>query len=65
MAWFFRVVQLENGDWQCRHGLHVFDAHSALLDAVEHCKALASEFRPSIVLAHPRGASIQTVATFD
>ena len=64
MAWFFRVVELDDGRWCCRWGRHVFDTHDELDDAVEHCQAIAADRPPAEVLLHRHGFPVQTVATF-
>jgi hypothetical protein len=63
MVWFFRVLALEDGTWQCRWGPQPFDTHESLVDAVEHCSTIAAEHRPAEVLLHRLDGVVQSVAT--
>ena len=64
MAWWYRVVEHEDGTWSCRLGLKVYDTHDELADAIEHCKAIAAADRPSAVFVHPLLADHYSVASF-
>ena len=64
MAWWYRVVESDDGTWTCRLGLHVYDTHDDLTDAVRHCSALAASNPPSEVLVHRLDSDIEKVATF-
>lgn len=65
MAWSYRVVELEDGTWSCRWGLHVYDMHDDLADAIEHCSTIAADNRPSDVYVHRLGSGgAQKVASF-
>jgi hypothetical protein len=65
MAWFFRVIEHEDGGWACRWGLHVFDIHDELHDAVRHCSELAGQHRPSQLILHPRDGTARLLESFD
>ncbi len=62
MAWFFRVVALADGDWQCRWGPQTFDSHRTLAGAIEHCTIIAAAHRPAEIFAHPLDGSVRSVA---
>jgi hypothetical protein len=62
MVWFFRVVALEEGTWQCSWGPQTFDSHGSAADAVAHCSAIAAAHRPAEVLLHALDGSVQSVA---
>jgi hypothetical protein len=62
MAWYFRVVELADRDWQCRWGPQAFDTHQSLVDAVEHCATLAAEHRPAQVLVHALDGTVSSAA---
>jgi hypothetical protein len=64
-SWFFRVVQLDDGEWSCRFGSTVYDTHDALTDALDHCKEIAASHRPAQVFLHPLDGVVQTVASFE
>ena len=53
-----------DGTWTCRLGLHVYDTHDDLTDAVTHCSTLAANNPPSEVLVHRLDSKIEKVATF-
>jgi hypothetical protein len=42
MASFFRVIELHDGQWACRHGRHEYDSHPLLDEAIDHIAALAA-----------------------
>ena len=64
MAWWYRVIELEDGRWACRLGLSTFDTHDTLAEAVEHCSSIAASNQPSEVFVHRLGAGPQRVAAF-
>ncbi|MDP9227232.1 MAG: hypothetical protein M3P18_25965, partial [Actinomycetota bacterium] len=64
MAWWYRVVELEDGRWACRWGLHVYDVHHELAEAIEHCSTIAAGNAPSEVFVHGLDAGVQSVASF-
>jgi len=47
MAWFFRVIEQDDGRWACRHGRQEYDTHPRLDQTIEHIKALAAQKRPA------------------
>ena len=64
MAWWYRVVEGDDASWTCRLGLHVYDTHDDLAEAVRHCSTLAAGNPPSEVLIHRLDCAIEKVATF-
>ena len=52
MAWFFRVIELADGRWACRHGREEYDAHAELRHAIEHMRALARAAGPAELFLH-------------
>jgi hypothetical protein len=62
MVWFFRVVALADGDWECRRGPHSFDSHRSLAAAVEHCTTIAAAHLPAEILVHALDGSVRSAA---
>jgi hypothetical protein len=54
MAWFFRVIELADGRWACRHGREEYDAHAELRLAIEHMRARAYPARPAELFLQSR-----------
>lgn len=54
MALYFHIVELADGRWACRHGMHEFDQHHTLDQARDHIRALALAERPASIFIHPR-----------
>jgi len=52
MAWFFRVIEQDDGQWACRHGRHVYDSHPLLDQAIEHISAIAALQQPAELFVH-------------
>jgi len=50
--WFFRVIELDDGRWACRHGTEEFDRHDELSDAVGHIRVIAAEHTPAELFVH-------------
>jgi hypothetical protein len=63
MAWFFRVIELADGRWACRHGRVEYDAHAELRHAVEHMRALAYAARPAELFLHRVDGSVERIET--
>ena len=62
MAWFFRVVELDDGrGWLCRFGLREYDVHAELAHAIEHVSALAADHLPAEVVVHRLDGSVQNL----
>jgi hypothetical protein len=59
MAWFFRVIEQDDGRWACRHGRQVFDTHLLLDEAIEHIRALAARQLPAQLFLHRRDGTIE------
>lgn len=55
MAWFFHVVELDDGGWACRRGNHEYDTHPDAAAALMHITAIASDHRPAEILVHRIG----------
>jgi hypothetical protein len=53
MAWFYRVVELDDGSgWACRFGRREYDVHPDLAAAVEHMRRIAADDQASVVFVH-------------
>jgi hypothetical protein len=63
MAWFFRVIELADGRWACRHGREEYDAHAELRLAIEHMRARAFAERPAELLLHRLDGSVERIET--
>jgi len=61
MAWYLRAVQLEDGRWSCRHGLHEFDLHHDLVECIKHLRLVAESIGPSEFFMHPYGAEVSRI----
>ena len=61
VAWYFRVVELADGRWACRHGLQQFDTHDELRHAVEHLRALARAARPAELFLHRLDGNVERI----
>ncbi|WP_045878562.1 DUF2188 domain-containing protein [Pseudofrankia sp. DC12] len=59
MGWFFRAIELADGQWACRHGRHIYDTHSELSDALDHLRDLASAAAPAELFIHRLDGSIE------
>ena len=52
MAWFYRVVELDDGGgWACRFGRLEYDVHAELAAAVEHLRLIAGS-EPALLFVH-------------
>jgi hypothetical protein len=65
VAYFFRVVEQDDGWWSCRRGREDFDCFDQLEDAVEHTADFAREQAPSEVFVHHLDGRVQSIATFE
>ena len=63
MSWFFRVVELGDGTWVCRHGRRVFDTHTAKAEAIDHIMVLAAMDRPAEVFLHRVDGSVESLGS--
>jgi hypothetical protein len=61
MAWYFRVIELADGQWACRLGLQQFNTHTELRHAVEHLRALAHAARPAELFLHRLDGSAERI----
>lgn len=61
MAWFLRVIELDTGDWACRHGTHEYDSHAQLEEALTHIKVLATLTPPAELFLHRLDGSVTTI----
>jgi len=64
MAWFFRIVEQDDGGWLCRHGRTAFDDHSSLHEALQHITGLAAAKAPAEVFLHRLDGTIELVTRF-
>jgi hypothetical protein len=60
-VWYFRVVELSEGGWACRHGRGVLDTHTDLEDAIAHITGVASEQRPATLFLHRLDGSMHAL----
>jgi hypothetical protein len=65
VAYFFRIVEQEDGSWTCRRGRVDLDRFEQLDDAIEHTTSIASEYAPAEVFVHHFDGRVQAIATFD
>jgi Uncharacterized protein conserved in bacteria (DUF2188) len=65
MSWFFRIIQTEADEWECRIGRSDIDRHANLAEAVDHASQLAARERPSQLIVHPLGERATAIARFD
>lgn len=62
MAWYFRLVELHDGSWACRHGTREFDRHTDLTEAEAHIRRIAFEGRPAQVFLHTSDGDVRLLA---
>jgi hypothetical protein len=58
MAWYFHIVELDDGRWACRHGSTEYHQHASLEQAVEHMRHVASEQAPGSIIVHRRDGTV-------
>jgi hypothetical protein len=61
VAWFLRAVEQRDGQWRCQWGLHTFDVHDHLCEALAHLRVLAVTVAPAEVFIHRVDGTIQDV----
>ncbi len=59
MGWFFRAVELIDGQWACRRGLEQYDAHLRLDGAIEHLRSLAADAQPAELFVHRLDGTVE------
>jgi hypothetical protein len=59
MAWFFHAVEQADRRWACRHGMHTYDHHEHLTEAVAHLRAIATEHGPAQLVVHHLDGSVE------
>jgi hypothetical protein len=59
VAWFFHVVELDDGRWACRHGSLEYDTHAALNDAIEHITTVSASHRPAEMFLHRLDGTVE------
>ena len=42
MAWFFHIIEQNDGRWACCYGWHEDDTHARLEDAIAHATQLTT-----------------------
>jgi hypothetical protein len=62
VAWYFHIVELDDGRWACRFGNHEYDTHGDLDAALEHTRAIASARRPAEIFIHRYGSTPERLA---
>ena len=63
MAWFFRVVEQDDGRWACSHGRHEYDIHTDMNHAIEHITALATHQGPAELFLHRLDGTVRRLGT--
>ena len=63
MARFFRVIELADRRWACRHGREEYDVHAEMRHAIEHMRALAYAARPAELLLHRLDGTVARIET--
>jgi hypothetical protein len=63
VAWYFRVIELADGRWACRHGLKEYDTHAELRHAVELLHALARAAGPAELFLHRLDGRVERMET--
>ena len=61
MAWFFHIVEQNDGRWACRHGRHEYDTHARLEDAIAHVTEFACAQRPAEIYLHHLDGHVESV----
>ena len=59
--WFFRVIELDDGRWACRHGVEEFDTHGEMGDAVAHIRSIAGAHLPAELFMHGLDGSVRSI----
>jgi hypothetical protein len=59
MAWFFRVLQLADDRWACRHGRVEFDIHAEVDAAVQHVRSIAKDHESAEVMVHRLDGTVE------
>ena len=65
MAFFFRIVEFEDGSWSCRQGRRELARFGDLDAAIETGRDIACEHAPSEVFVHDLNGRVQSIATFE
>ena len=63
MALFFRVIELGDDRWACRHGRLEYDTHPQVGQAIDHITALAADHRPAELFLHRLDGSVARLGT--
>lgn len=63
MAWFFRVIEGDDGSWGCRRGGTDYDSHAALGAAIEHIKIIAADEQPAELFVHHLDGTVYHLGT--
>jgi hypothetical protein len=59
VAWFFRAIELDGGQWACRFGRREFDVHAELEQSLAHLRLLAAEYDPVQFVVHRLDGSVE------
>lgn len=63
MAWFFHVIERDDGRWACGHGRNIFDHHDLLVDALTHIHEVAAGQQPAEIFLHRLNSAAQRIDT--
>jgi hypothetical protein len=61
VPWIYRLIELQDHSWACRHGLTEFDTHLELEDALEHLRVLAADVDCDDLRIHRLDGSIDAL----
>jgi len=61
MAWFLRVIETGDHQWQCRWGAHTYDEHATRAAAEAHIQVLAAEHRSVRIFVHLLDGSVNVL----
>lgn len=63
MVWFYRVLQLTDDRWACRHGQVEFDTHAEVDAAIQHVRSLATGHEPAEVVLHRLDGTVERLGS--
>jgi hypothetical protein len=61
MAWFFRVIERDDGRWACRRGGQEYDTHATVTPAIDHIRSLAGDQLLAELYLHRIDGSIERI----
>ena len=61
MAWFFHIIEQNDGRWACCYGWHEHDTHARPQDALAHATQLTTAQRPVEIHLHRQDGTVETM----